>query len=131
MRKAHLAGLFAVLVAFAGCAEPSGLEPLSIGGEWATTVKGLIPGKRPMSMTLVHDIRTGAVTGSGLWADTKLTIDGALAGSTVTLILAAPPGATLGTLNYRGVVVDDGEKLDGSLAGPRWAPPLSVDFSRP
>jgi hypothetical protein len=129
MHKARPAWLFAVLVAFAGCAEPTRPEPLTIAGVWTATVRGLSTGKAPMSMTLADD--TGGVTGSGLWDDTKLTINGALAGTTVTLIIAAPPGATLGTLNYSGTVDDDGEKMVGALAGKRWSPPLRVEFSRP
>jgi hypothetical protein len=129
MRRARPAWLFAVLVAFAGCGEPTNPEPLTIAGEWTATVKGLSTGKKPMSMTLAHD--TGGVTGSGLWVDTKLTIDGALTGSNVTLIIAAPPGATLGTLRYSGTVEDDGEKMVGALTGSRWSPPLRVEFERP
>ena len=131
MGKARTAWLFAVLLALSGCTEPTDGEPVSIAGGWKATVHGLVTGSVPMSMTLAHDQGTGAVTGSGRWVDTNLRIDGALAGTTVTLLIAAPPGGILGTMKYSGSVNNGAEKMAGTLWGPRWSPPLRVEFSRP
>jgi hypothetical protein len=128
MRTARLAWCFALLVVFTSC-EPQPAEPegLSVAGAWTATVRGLAR-KVSMSMTLGYDMGNRVVTGSGRWDDTDLRIDGGLAGSTVTLLMAAQP--KLGTLRYDGTVVDDGDKMVGELAGSQWSPPVRVEFSR-
>jgi hypothetical protein len=139
-RKARPLWLFAALAALAGCrGEPITPDRLSLAGQWTATVE-LATGDQRMSMTLAHEAGTAGVAGSGLWFDKhrpapldveSLTIKGALTGTNVTLIIAPAAGATLGTLNYSGSVVDDGAKMVGSLMGSRWSPPLRVEFKRP